>query len=55
VILLTGCLGGATAIQLSTGNLFFGELLFPIYVAVILWERISLRGGQLDTLVPLRG
>src|SRR5258708_19162759 len=29
-IFLTGYLGGAVAIQLPTGNPFFGEILFPV-------------------------
>src|SRR5580704_12979120 len=36
-VLLTGYLGGAIAIQLPTSNSLFGEILFPVYVGVILW------------------
>jgi hypothetical protein len=53
-ILLTGYLGGAIAIQLPTGNPFFGEVLFPVYVAAILWGGIYLRDERLRALVPLR-
>jgi DoxX-like family len=53
-ILLTGYLGGAIAIQLPTGNSLFGEVLFPVYIGVILWGGIYLRDDRLRTLVPLR-
>jgi hypothetical protein len=53
-MLLTGYLGGAIAIQLPTGNSFFGEVLFPVYVAVMLWGGIYLRDERLRSLVPLR-
>jgi hypothetical protein len=54
-IFLTGYLGGAIAIQLPTGNPFFGEVLFPVYVGAILWGGIYLRDERLRSLVPLRG
>ena len=53
-ILLTGYLGGAIAIQLPTGNPFFGEVLFPVYIGVFLWGGIYLRDEKLRALVPLR-
>ena len=53
-ILLTGYLGGAIAIQLPTSNPFFGEVLFPGYIAVFLWAGIYLRDERLRTMVPLR-
>lgn len=53
-IILTGYLGGAIAIQLPTGNSFFGEVLFPVYVAVMLWGGIYLRDERLRSLIPLR-
>lgn len=53
-IFLTGYLGGAIAIQLPTGNPFFGEVLFPVYIAVFLWGGIYLRDEKLRALVPFR-
>jgi hypothetical protein len=53
-ILLTGYLGGAIAIQLPTGNSLFGEVLFPVYIGVILWGGIYLRDERLRALIPLR-
>jgi DoxX-like family len=53
-IFLTGYLGGAIAIQLPTGNSLFGEVLFPVYIAVFLWGGIYLRDERLRTMVPLR-
>jgi DoxX-like protein len=53
-ILLTGYLGGAIAIQLPTGNSLFGEVLFPVYIGVIIWGAIYLRDERLRTLIPFR-
>ena len=53
-ILLTGYLGGAVAIQMTAGNPFFGEVLFPVYVGVILWGGIYLRDERLRGLIPFR-
>src|ERR1700721_276279 len=53
-ILLTGYLGGAVAIQLPTGNPFFGEVLFPVYVGIFVWGGIYLRDERLRTLIPFR-
>jgi hypothetical protein len=53
-MLLTAYLGGAIAIQLTTSNSLFGEILFPVYVALLLWGGIYLRDERLRSLVPLR-
>jgi hypothetical protein len=42
-VLWTGYLGGAIASQLRVGNPLFSHLLFPIYVAVVLWGGLWLR------------
>jgi hypothetical protein len=34
-ILLTGYLGGAVAIQVPTGNSFWGEVIFPVYIGIL--------------------
>ena len=53
-ILLTGYLGGAIAIQLTTSNSLFGEILFPVYTAAVLWGGLYLRDEKLRSLVPWR-
>ncbi|HEX3377056.1 MAG TPA: DoxX family protein [Candidatus Acidoferrales bacterium] len=53
-ILLTSYLGGAVAIQLPTGNPFFGEILFPVYIGVFLWGGIYLRDARLRSLIPFQ-
>jgi len=53
-ILLTGYLGGAVASNVRIGNPLFGYVLFPVYVAVLLWTGLLLRDDQLRELVPLR-
>jgi hypothetical protein len=51
-ILLTGYLGGAVAIQVTTANSLFGEILFPVYVGVIVWGGLYLRDDRLCKLIP---
>ena len=53
-ILLTGYLGGAVAIQMTTSTSLFGEILFPVYVGIILWGGLYLRDERLRTIVPWR-
>lgn len=53
-ILLTGYLGGAIAVQLTTSNSLFGEILFPVYVAAIVWGGLYLRDERLRSIVPWR-
>jgi hypothetical protein len=53
-ILLTGYLGGAIATQLPNSNSLFGEILFPVYVGVIVWGGIYLRDERLRALIPWR-
>jgi hypothetical protein len=50
-ILLTGYLGGATAIQLRVGNPLFTHLLFPAYVGALLWGGLYLRDERLRGLL----
>ena len=54
-ILLTGHLGGAIASQLRAGNPLFSHVLFPIYVALLLWAPLYLRDPRVRALIPLRG
>jgi hypothetical protein len=54
-VLLTGYLGGAVAIQVTTSNSLFGEILFPVYVGVLVWGGIYLRDERLRALFPWRG
>lgn len=53
-ILLTGYLGGAIASQLRIGSPLFSHVLFPIYVAALIWGGLYLRDEQLSALVPVR-
>jgi hypothetical protein len=53
-ILLTGYLGGAVASQVRVGNPLFSHILFPVYVAVVVWLGIYLRDAGLNTYLPLR-
>lgn len=53
-ILLPGYLGGAVASQVRVGDPLFSHILFPVYVAVLVWLGIFLRDARLHALLPLR-
>lgn len=53
-LLLTGHLGGAIATHVRVGNPLFSHVLFPVYVALLLWGGIYLREPRLRALLPLR-
>ena len=54
VVLLTGYLGGAVATQVRVGNPILSHVLFPVYVAVMLWGGLWFRDGRLRALMPFR-
>jgi hypothetical protein len=53
-ILLTGYLGGAVATHVRVGDPLFSHVLFPTYVALLIWGGLYLREERLHALVPLR-
>ena len=53
-VLLTGYLGGAIATHLRTGSPLFTHILFPIYIAALIWGGLYLRDIRVRSLVPLR-
>jgi hypothetical protein len=52
-ILLTGYLGGAVATQVRVGNPLISHILFPGYVAMLLWGGLWLRDPRLREFIPL--
>jgi DoxX-like family len=52
-VLLTGYLGGATAIQVHVGNPMF-ETLFPVIFGVLVWAGLFMRDEMLRSLIPVR-
>jgi hypothetical protein len=50
-VLLTGYLGGAVATNVRVGNPLFSHVLFPVYVAAMVWGGLYLRDTRLRTLV----
>jgi hypothetical protein len=46
-VLWTGYLGGAVATHVRVGNPLFGFVLFPVYVAALLWGGLWLRDRRL--------
>jgi hypothetical protein len=53
-IFLTGYLGGAVATHVRVGDPLFSHILFPTYIATLLWLGLYLRDPALRAFVPLR-
>jgi DoxX-like protein len=53
-ILLTGYLGGAVATHVRVQSPLFSHILFPVYVALLIWGGLYLRDERLRALIPLR-
>ena len=53
-ILWTGYLGGAVATHVRVADPLFSHILFPTYVAMLLWGGLWLREQRLRALVPVR-
>ncbi|WP_373372156.1 MULTISPECIES: DoxX family protein [Sorangium] len=53
-VLLTGFLGGAIATHVRVDNPLFSHVLFPVYVAAMIWGGLLLRDERLRALFPLR-
>jgi hypothetical protein len=53
-VLTTAYLGGAVASQLRVGNPLLSHVLFPTYVATLLWAGLILRDPRLEALLPAR-
>jgi hypothetical protein len=51
-VLWTGYLGGAIATHVRIGNPLFTHILFPVYVAAMLWGGLWLRDQRIRALVP---
>jgi len=51
-VLLTGYLGGAVATHVRVGSPVFTHVLFPTYVAALLWGGLMLRDGRLRAFLP---
>lgn len=50
-VLLTGYLGGAIATHVRVGNPLFSHVLFPTYVAAMVWGGLFLRDTRLRVLL----
>ena len=51
-VLLTGYLGGAVATHVRVGNPLFTHVLFPVYIAALLWIGLLMRDGRLHAFLP---
>lgn len=50
-IVWTGYLGGAVATHVRIGNPLFTHVLFPVYVAALLWGGLYLRDSRLRAIL----
>jgi ABC-type transport system involved in cytochrome c biogenesis permease component len=53
-ILLTGYLGGAVATHVRVDNPLFSHVLFPVYLAVMIWAGLALRYPKLGEVLRSR-
>ena len=53
-VLLTAHLGGAIASHMRVDNPLFSHLLFPVFVAILMWGGIWLRDNRLQKMIPLK-
>lgn len=52
-VLLTGYLGGAIATHVRVDSPLFTHVLFPVYVAALIWGGLLLRDERLRAYLPL--
>ena len=53
-LMLTGYLGGAIGTHVRIGSPLLTHILFPIYVALMVWGGLYLRESRLRELLPFR-
>jgi hypothetical protein len=51
-VFLTGYLGGAVATHVRVGSPLFTHILFPTYLAALLWGGLMLRDARLRAFLP---
>lgn len=51
-VLLTGYLGGAVAVQVSSGQPLF-SISFPLIFGVLVWTGLYLRDKRVQTVIPV--
>lgn len=50
-VLLTGYFGGAIATHVRVDNPLFSHVLFPVYLAILMWGGLRLRNQRVRKLV----
>lgn len=50
-LLLTGYFGGAIASHVRVDNPLFSHILFPVYVALLMWGALWLRNARLRAII----
>ena len=54
-VLLTGYLGGAVALHVRVSSPLFSHILFPIYIAALIWGGLYLRDARVRAMFAPRG
>ena len=52
-LLLTAYFGGAISTHVRVDNPLFSHILFPVYLAILMWGGLWLRNLQLRKLIPI--
>jgi hypothetical protein len=53
-LLLTGYLGGAVATNVFADTPLFSNILFPVYMGIIIWGAFYIRDGRIRELIPFK-
>jgi DoxX-like family len=53
-VILTGYLGGAIASHVRVGNPLFSHVLFPIYIAAMIWGGLYFRDARVRAIISAR-
>lgn len=53
-VLLTGYFGGAIATHFRIDNPLFSHILFPVYLAILMWGGLWLRNERFRALFPVK-
>lgn len=53
-ILLTGYLGGAIASHVRVSNPLFTHILFPVYIAILIWLGLYLRDARVRAIIAAK-
>jgi hypothetical protein len=53
-VIFTGYLGGAISLHVRVGNPLFSHVLFPVYIATLLWLGLYLRDSRVRGIISAK-